>query len=247
MPRQLRSRAWQPVFQGVWVYMLKMVCVVVTFVQINPRENSMKRFLAVVVMAFGWLICAPAFAQTVTLNFEDGTSDTAVGSFYSAQGVTFSSAEWINHGGLAGGSGTLGIRYPGSYQWGPANPVIATFSTPVSTVSVVGLDIGVQGLVMTAYDAAAGGTQVATQQVVGTEVGVGQFYTLTVAGANIRRVEISQLTPDGGDGIILDDFSFTRAAVASAVPVPTLSPGALVVLALALACAALFTRRRALR
>jgi len=207
----------------------------------------MRRFLAVVVMALGWLMCAPAFAQTVSLNFEDGTSGTAVGSFYSAQGVTFSSAEWIGHGGLAGGSGTLGIRYPGTYQWGPANPVIATFSTPVSTVSVVGLDIGVQGLVMTAYDAAVGGTQVATQQVAGTDVGVGLFYTLTVASANIRRVEISQLTQEGGDGIVLDDFSFTRAAVAPAVPVPTLSPGALVGLALALACAALFTRRRVLR
>lgn len=207
----------------------------------------MKRFLAVVVMALGWLMCAPALAQTVSLNFEDGTDSTAVGSFYSAQGVTFASAEWIGNFGLPGSSGALGIRYPGTFQWGPATPVIATFSTPVSTVSVVGVDVGSDGLVMTAYDAAVGGTQVATQQVVGTGVGAGQFYTLTVAGANIRRVEISQITQVSGDGIILDDFSFTRAAVASAVPVPTLSPGALVVLALALACAALFTRRRALR
>lgn len=207
----------------------------------------MKRFLAVVVMALGWLICAPAFAQTVSLNFEDGTSGTAIGSFYSAQGVTFSSAEWTGNFGLAGSSGALGIRYPGTFEWGPATPVIATFSTPVSIVSVVGVDVGTQGLVITAFDAAVGGTQVATQQVVGTGVGQNQFYTLTVAGTNIRRVEISQITLGSGEGIILDDFSFTRAAVASAVPVPTLSPGALVVLALALACAALFTRRRALR
>ncbi|MBN8558752.1 MAG: hypothetical protein J0L74_13955, partial [Burkholderiales bacterium] len=79
----------------------------------------------------------------------------------------------------------------------------------------------------TAFDAPTGGTQVATQQVFGTGNGVGQFYTVTVTGANIRRVEISQVTSPGGDGMLLDNFRVTFAAPAVVAPVPTLELGGL--------------------
>ena len=189
----------------------------------------MKRILTIAGLLFGWLLALPALAQTVTLNFDDGTAGSLVGGHYSAQGITFQDARWVNMGsGFPGMSGTMGIYHAtGSYQWGPSTPVIATFAQPASSVSVDGIDVGVQGLVITAFDAPTGGTQVATQQVFGTDVGVGQFYTVTVTGANIRRVEISQVTTGSGDGMLLDNFRVTFAAPAVVAPVPTLELGGL--------------------
>ena len=189
----------------------------------------MKRILTIAGLLFGWLLALPALAQTVTLNFDDGTAGSLVGGHYSAQGITFQDARWVNMGsGLPGMSGTMGINHAtGSYEWGPSTPVIATFAQPASSVSVDGIDVGVQGLVITAFDAPTGGTQVATQQVFGTGVGIGQFYTVTVTGANIRRVEISQVTTGSGDGMLLDNFRVTFAAPAVVTPVPTLELGGL--------------------
>lgn len=189
----------------------------------------MKRILTIAGLLFGWLLALPALAQTVTLNFDDGTAGSLVGGHYSAQGITFQDARWVNMGsGLPGMSGTMGINHAtGSYEWGPSTPVIATFAQPASSVSVDGIDVGTQGLVITAFDAPTGGTQVATQQVFGTGVGVGEFYTVTVTGANIRRVEISQVTTGSGDGMLLDNFRVTFAAPAVVTPVPTLELGGL--------------------
>ena len=189
----------------------------------------MKRILTIAGLLFGWLLALPALAQTVTLNFDDGTAGSLVGGHYSAQGITFQDARWVNMGsGLPGMSGTMGINHAtGSYEWGPSTPVIATFAQPASSVSVDGIDVGTQGLVITAFDAPTGGTQVATQQVFGTGVGVGEFYTVTVTGANIRRVEVSQVTSPGGDGMLLDNFRVTFAAPAVVTPVPTLELGGL--------------------
>ena len=189
----------------------------------------MKRILTIAGLLFGWLLALPALAQTVTLNFDDGTAGSLVGGHYSAQGITFQDARWVNQGsGLPGMSGTMGINHAtGSYEWGPSTPVIATFAQPASSVSVDGIDVGTQGLVITAFDAPTGGTQLATQQVFGTGVGIGQFYTVTVTGANIRRVEISQVTTGSGDGMLLDNFRVTFAAPAVVTPVPTLELGGL--------------------
>jgi len=189
----------------------------------------MKRILTIAGLLFGWLLALPALAQTVTLNFDDGTASALVGGHYSAQGITFQDARWVDQiTALPGMSGTMGIHHAtGGYQWGPSTPVIATFAQPASSVSVDGIDVGTQGLVITAFDAPTGGTQVATQQVFGTGVGVGEFYTVTVTGANIRRVEISQVSASGGDGMLLDNFRVTFAAPAVVTPVPTLELGGL--------------------
>ena len=169
----------------------------------------MKRILTIAGLLFGWLLALPALAQTVTLNFDDGTAGSLVGGHYSAQGITFQDARWVNMGsGLPGMSGTMGIYHAtGGFTWGPSTPVIATFAQPASSVSVDGIDVGTQGLVITAFDAPTGGTQVATQQVFGTGVGVGEFYTVTVTGANIRRVEISQVTTGSGTGCCWTTFA----------------------------------------
>ena len=52
----------------------------------------MKRILTIAGLLFGWLLALPALAQTVTLNFDDGTVGSLVGGHYSGQGITFQDA-----------------------------------------------------------------------------------------------------------------------------------------------------------
>jgi len=54
----------------------------------------------------------------------------------------------------------------------------------------------------------------------GSSIGVGEFFDVTVAGS-IKSVEFSQETPCCGDGVLFDDFSFTAPAV---IPVPATMP-----------------------
>ena len=78
----------------------------------------MKRILTIAGLLFGWLLALPALAQTVTLNFDDGTAGSLVGGHYSAQGITFQDARWVNMvSGLPGMTGTMGINHAtGGYQ-----------------------------------------------------------------------------------------------------------------------------------
>ena len=97
---------------------------------------------------------------------------------------------------------------------------------------------------LTAYDAVSGGNVVATQQVFGSALGVGEFFTLTVTGSAIRRVQISQVTAVGGDGMLLDNFRVTFGGPATVAPVPTLEFGALAGLAGLMVLGTALHRRR---
>lgn len=202
----------------------------------------MRRFLVGLVL--GCWLALPAFAQTVTLDFEDGAGGGLVDAQYAAQGVTFQDARFVDIT-LPGMSGSTGIHHASNgFQWGPATPIIATFGQPATSVSVDGIDVGTRGFVLTAYDAVSGGNVVATQQVFGSGLGVGEFFTLTVTGSAIRRVQISQVTAVGGDGMLLDNFRVTFGGPATVAPVPTLEFGALAGLAGLMVLGTALHRRR---
>ena len=186
----------------------------------------------------GW---APP-ARAITIDFDDGTLHTAVGSFYSGLGVTFTNAGWeSNFGGLAGSSnpftiGCLVCRRP-FRENDSTQPIIFNFSQPVSSVSIVGIDVGSQGARADAYDANTAGNLVDFDEAFGIDAGVGQYFTLTVAGASIRRVELYQpLIDETQEGLLWDNLSFTFA-----VPEPTVVP------LLGLGFAGLVTRRHGYR
>lgn len=162
--------------------------------------------------------CAAAQASPVTINFDSLGSDVVVGSTYAGLGVTFSNAVTAALS-LPGGSGSISIgAVSGGYQPQPSNPIVATFTTGVSSVSLTGLDVGLNGFVMTAYDAAVGGSVVDTDQVFGSSVGIGEFFTLNLTGSNIFRVEFSQVRNVVGDGVLFDNFVFDKAGT---VPEPS--------------------------
>jgi hypothetical protein len=178
----------------------------------------MTRFL-VVLCAAALVAGAASTASATLIDFDDGTAGLAVGGFY--PGVTFSNTRWADNLGLPGGSGALGIipiTYDGwDYHWLEPHAVVATFSAATSSVSIVGLDVGWNGLTLKAYDAAVGGNLIGSSTVYGlTELGIGEFYTVGLSTPGIMRVEIFQPLDTYSDGIALDNFSY-----GAVVPVPS--------------------------
>ena len=182
----------------------------------------------------GLLAVAPGHATLI--NFDDGSITNPIGGFYSPLGVAFSGATWQTNFGLAGVSGPLALASTNAnaYKWDSSAPVIATFSSAMSTVSLTAIDLGEDGFTLNAYDAATGGNLVGTMTLFGIGLGNNNFQTLSVSASSIFRVEMFQALSASIDGVIVEDFRF------QAVP----APGTLGLLALGL-IGGFATRRRA--
>lgn len=189
------------------------------------------------------LILAAALSTTavsaapIRIDFDDLQSNTIVGNNYAHLGVSFDNAVARSFGPLPGTSGTnaLTTQFSGTRPQ-PSNPLSAVFSSAVSSVGLTGVDVGLAGFVLTAYDAQVGGNIVDTQKVFGTNLGFNEFFKLTVSGANIRRVEFSQAISVPADGTVFDDFVFERAEVPE--------PASLGLLGLGIGALALGRRKR---
>ena len=153
-------------------------------------------------------IAAPATAMIVSIDFDTGTDGNAIGGFYAGQGVTFANAEFTSNFGLAGSSGDLGVRAPGTYAFGPGNAVTGTFSSAVSSVTVRGIDVGAAGIRLAAFDAF--NNPLGSTTAFGPGIGVGYFFDVTITTAGIRSFAFSQDNPCCGDGVLFDNFSFTN-------------------------------------
>ena len=191
---------------------------------------------ATAVGMLAWALASPA--EATVIDFDDLGDNVVVGAHYAGLGVTFVHAETGPFGGMPGGSPPRAIVHDTLFSvFGPADAIVGIFSSGVTSVSMTGIDVGSAGFLMTAYDAVAGGNVVDTDSFVGVGIGVGAFHTLTLTGAGIRRVELSQVATDGADGMALDNLAFEFAAV---VP----EPGSLALLGLALAGLAASRRRK---
>lgn len=146
-------------------------------------------------------------ASAVTIDFDGGTNGSAVGGFYSGLGVTFANAEFTDNFGLAGTSGSLGVRAPGTFVFGPGNAVTGSFSGTASSVTVRGIDVGDAGIRLSAFDAA--NMLLGSTTAFGSGIGVGEFFDVTVSFAGIKSFAFSQDNPCCGDGVLFDNFAFT--------------------------------------
>jgi hypothetical protein len=151
-----------------------------------------------------------------TINFDDGTSGTAVGSFYSAQGITFSNALFENFGPLPGGTAPNAISSGGGTVFGPDDPIIGTFSGTVNFVSITGLDVGGAGVEIEAFDAA--NHLIGNSEFFGSGAGVGTFADISVSATGIASFKLFQPLSSGGanafgDGVAFDNLTFSTSAV----------------------------------
>jgi hypothetical protein len=175
--------------------------------------------------------------QSNFINFDDGSANQPVGSFYSARGVTFSNALWVvNDAGTVYclGQGTpplciTGASVPGFVS--ATNPVVALFTVPQQQVSILGVNVGFGGVRLEAYDALIGGSLVDSTQQFGTTLKgeyptnscdgvvsnednfeITEEYLLQVNAPKISRIELYRPNPDADDGVFWDNLSFTSCS-----------------------------------
>ena len=158
-------------------------------------------------------------ASATTVNFDDLSNGDVVGATYSGLGVTFVDAVVTNtYGARSGATSPNGVTHVNGFEVSQTDPIEATFSAAVTSVSIAAFDVGSGGVILKAFDAAIGGTLVDSVQASGG----GDNVILTVSDPNILRVEFSRLTDVAGDGIAFDNFIFEPAV--SPVPLPTALP-----------------------
>lgn len=177
----------------------------------------MKRIMSVLGCLFA---ISTANATPVVIGFDDLSAGVVVGGHYSGLGVTFVDA-LTTSSALPGTSTPTALRHTDTYRPQPSNPIEAIFDSAVDSVSLTGIDVGVAGFVLSAYDDVSGGNLLAYSEVFGTDLGVGQSFTLSVAATGIRRVEFSQAHLDQTDGILFDNFTFEVAQVSPPPPPAT--------------------------
>jgi len=177
-------------------------------------------------LAFAIFLTATTSAQSQTtiLNFDDGANNVPIDNFYVDSGVTFSNAFWFPNVSCNTGQPFMGAS-PGPFAINRfagggcpqvvdrSSPIMAIFSSPVTTVTITALDIGDAGARMDAYDAVVGGNLVASEEVYGGGIGVYNFFILTNNAASIRRVEMYQPSANGSDGIVFDTLTFSPSPV----------------------------------
>jgi len=151
------------------------------------------------------------------ITFDEAGQQSNLTDFYVDRGVVFTGAG-VDQYIVAGASGLQLVADGYDTYFDQDDPITATFTIPVNTVSITAVDVGEAGAILKAFDAA--GSLIDSDEMIGTGFGVGNFGTLTVTGAAIAYVEISQISPSGADGMMFDDLSFEFVSPPTSPPEP---------------------------
>jgi hypothetical protein len=203
------------------------------------------------------LATTPASAGLI--DFDDGTAGVPVGPHYSALGANFGNARWdgfVSFGESGVGAGGLKITdEAGTYMPKADNPIVITFSDPLLSVSIRGLNVGVNGARLNAYDSVVGGNLLGFSEALGVGYGVENHPLLSLSAAGIRRIELFQPNSQLLEGLLFDNLFYAPmgdpvggGGQPTDVPPPDVSrlpePSALLLAGLGVAGSALALRRR---
>ncbi len=172
--------------------------------------------------AFLLLLTAPVFAQTNCIDFDSGSVDAAIGSFYACEGVILANAVWATNRDARGepfagatGSHVIIGQVNGSSPTAQA-PIVARFAAPVSFVSILATDVGTAGARLEAYDAENAGNYLGGIEHFGSGVGFDYYTNLQIVAQGIRRIHLFQPLPNGSDGVVWDNLCYGPVVTSSA-------------------------------
>ena len=185
-------------------------------------------------------------ASATIIDFNDGSdsflndgNNTFVDDFYSSLGVSFSNTLFRDLPTLGIGEtglGIVGYGGPTFISFGLSNAIAIDFSIAISSVSITGIDVGLNGMQMDAYDkdgvllesawftgSADGSTALIETGDIYDAVGeLTTYKTLTIENDLTARILLYQrstecLVPDESypEGMIFDNLTFQQVA-----PVP---------------------------
>lgn len=187
------------------------------------------------------LVLFSAAANAVLIDFNDGTSGTAIDNFYAAEGVTFSNARWDSFvspdEALVGAGGLKLVSIIDTYSNKSDNPIEAFFDFAVTNFAIWGLNVGFNGARIEAYD--IGGILIDSDEAFGVGTGTDNHPLLVSSAASIYSVKLFQPATAGSEGMLWDNMSFERAE--ATVP----APGILALFGLGLAALGWSTRKKA--
>jgi PEP-CTERM motif len=167
-----------------------------------------------------FLASAGAAQATTNINFDTGAIGAPVGSFYAAQGVTFSGTKFTDNFGLLGSSGRRGITSnttPAEFFFGVNNAIAGSFTGLANKVSIRAINVGNAGARIDAFNAS--GVLIGSASDFGVDFGLDTFKDISVSANGIKSFKVYQPNFNLVDGVLFDDLSFDTAL--AAVPEPT--------------------------
>jgi hypothetical protein len=182
-----------------------------------------------------------ARADTVVIDFQDGTAGSAIGSFYAAQGATFSNAQFSYVPGyvLPSVLGFSAIIGPTS-----SNPITINFASLQTYVALSAIDLSGQGFLMNAYS--VDGTLLSSAGYLSPGPNLPILFGVTSSGTGISYVTVFQPINAGRQGgVALDTLVFSDEWTnPNPYPTPVPEPVTAVLLGLGLSGVAAKLRKR---
>lgn len=162
------------------------------------------------------LLAIAVNSNAAVIDFNDGTNGSAIGSFYSSQGVTFSNAAWdsfVSPDEASVGAGGLKlVSIIDEYVNKSNNPIVASFSSAINAFSIYGLNVGENGARIEAYDQSGG--LLGFDEAFGVSTGVDNHPFLSVSSSSdIYSIHLFQPASAITEGMLWDNMSYTISAV----------------------------------